>query len=841
MNTAANSAAVISFADLIFKYGQILSTWKDAPPALRRIRETLASLSPILVELKELHNLSQDALISQGINIVAFERDLKALDDLANDMLGTEPKLKPWKRMKWTLQKNDKAIEMGKRLDSHLGVFTFVLMLANRKSAVDMKEQVVTLVNSQPALQATMLEVLDITRLVNKQLPVPVQESSSSQPSASLPPNSTSTVKPQVNVIDISAGRVLNQRHTPPCPGADPEAPEWSFQNCNCNDHGLAQVRYRSSTTVAPHSGRHLHNQYLVEADFTTWKTLFGQFRFLLSVKAKQQAWSLSFPTISFSKQNIVSLDAPIFKLAEKGDFSKMLELFRMRLASPNDRTIDGRTPLLHAAHADQFETVAGLINEGADVNAVWSQGPSSVQRPETVLFHSVFYGKSDEVSTLLLERGADPFWGPDSPEVLFEKSMISAGNQGAASPPKRRTLLILGNLLGHPKDSAAEEDMPNPLQLALKWGSLEGTQIALRAGYDVNAPMKWREHPYEPAPRPTFPAVFSATRIHSRSVWHDSGPDEPNRGPILRELVRYGADLKLADIDTGYTVLHHVLSGRWWEPSYCLSYVVLSQLIVFLINNGADPRAVDVDGRSPSDVAWERIVWEIPIQRRVILWYRALRMCGLNPAEHDSRYDSRFDISYRDCYFCAFDAGAAPVMDFVACPWCIGEPYGIIGNWDNHDNWRHRSNPKISYSSMDNLDKLGRQTIMESELHTCCPMFACLWHYPRASTGVRLPKKPRRPMKPYSGLTPNSSNNGLVVDMLRAWGIAPIPDPMNTRYAAQSPDQSDVEEEETEEAEETEEIEEHGRGDGKKVESDDDDDDDDEDEFYDAVEVIES
>jgi len=132
MNTASSVAAIISLADLTFKYGQILSGWKDAPQELCRIKETLASLSPILVELRELHSLSQDALISQGINIIAFERDLKALDDLANDMLGTEPHLKPWKLAKWTFQKNDAAIKIGKRLSSHLDVFTFILMLANR-------------------------------------------------------------------------------------------------------------------------------------------------------------------------------------------------------------------------------------------------------------------------------------------------------------------------------------------------------------------------------------------------------------------------------------------------------------------------------------------------------------------------------------------------------------------------------------------------------------------------------------------------------------------------------------------------------------------------------------
>jgi len=206
-----------------------------------------------------------------------------------------------------------------------------------------MKEQVVSLVNSQPALQASLLEVLDITQSVNTRLSE--QESQRKEVSTDLPQGSM--VRSRVNVAEVCARRYLNQRHTPPCPGAEPDAPASSYLNCDCNDRGSAQIRYRSSTTVAPHSGRLLDKQYLVEADFTTWKTLFGQFRFLLSVKARQQAWSLSFPIITFSKQHIVGYDAKIFDFAAKGDFNGIVELFRKGLASPNDRTIDGRTPLL--------------------------------------------------------------------------------------------------------------------------------------------------------------------------------------------------------------------------------------------------------------------------------------------------------------------------------------------------------------------------------------------------------------------------------------------------------------------------------------------------------------
>lgn len=429
----------------------------------------------------------------------------------------------------------------------------------------------------------------------------------------------------------------------------------------------------------------------------------------------------------------------------------------------------------------------------------------------ESVLFHSVLYGTSDELPTLLLNCGADPFVGVDSPEILFENHMIAAGNRGPASSPQLRTLMILGTLLSNPKDIPADEDTPNPLQQALKWGSLEGTQIALRAGYDVNAPFKWPEHRYERAPRPTIPVIFAASRIHSRAVWHESGPIKPNRGPILRELVRHGANLMLAEADTGSTVLHHMLSGTWWDGApikSCWSYVILCQLVVFLIKNGADPGAVNAKGQSPSDIAWEPVVGDALIQRRVLVWYRSLRMCGLHPAVYDRRYDSRFDRSSWHCVFCAFDAGVTREVNFVACPWCIGEAYGIWASWHSHDNWRHRSNPRHKYSPIDNLDNLGPQVVKESDLYPCCPMFACLWHYPRASSGVRLPRKPGRPMEAYSEVTPNSSFDDEIVAMLRSWGVAGVVDPNEKRHAECLPDEGGSEEEQ-----EQEQISDSGKG----------------------------
>lgn len=199
------------------------------------------------------------------------------------------------------------------------------------------------LANSQLSIQNTMLEALCIAKSVNTQMSVP--ESRVKEPPTV--PRYPSATRQRTNTTNICASRVLNKRHEYSCPGSELGVLPSRLKNCDCEDCGLALVRYRSSTTVAPHSGQLLDTKYLFEVDFTTWKTIFGQFRFLLSVKAQQQAWSLSLPTIAFSKQNIVSLDAPIFKFARQGNFKGMVELFRLGLASPNDRTTSGRTPLL--------------------------------------------------------------------------------------------------------------------------------------------------------------------------------------------------------------------------------------------------------------------------------------------------------------------------------------------------------------------------------------------------------------------------------------------------------------------------------------------------------------
>jgi len=225
----------------------------------------------------------------------------------------------------------------------------------SRKSATDMKQHIISLLNTQPILQASMLEVLSISRNTQQQVERALERrcgrleqrfATEQQPHTYKPEYRSSSLvsRSPKTVFEAHAGKaVCLKGHVPSCPFAN--RPWIDNTNCDCS-WGLGQSRFRNIKTTTPHTGRQKESTYLFETEFTTWQTMFGKFRLHLSVKAQKQAWSLSFPTITLSKQNIVPDDALVFELAEKGDIEGMLELFRKGLASPNDRALIGATPL---------------------------------------------------------------------------------------------------------------------------------------------------------------------------------------------------------------------------------------------------------------------------------------------------------------------------------------------------------------------------------------------------------------------------------------------------------------------------------------------------------------
>jgi len=129
MEVAASVAGFIALADLVTRYSKLIDSWKDAPAAVTRIRDSLSTLKSIVARLEELNLLSEDQLLRSGVNLAVLRQDMKALRELADD-LQDDPSF--WAKTKWTLRKNEEAKELSRKLDSHVGVLNLVLALATQ-------------------------------------------------------------------------------------------------------------------------------------------------------------------------------------------------------------------------------------------------------------------------------------------------------------------------------------------------------------------------------------------------------------------------------------------------------------------------------------------------------------------------------------------------------------------------------------------------------------------------------------------------------------------------------------------------------------------------------------
>jgi hypothetical protein len=211
-----------------------------------------------------------------------------------------------------------------------------------------MEENILNLVAARTAVDTPLLEaVLALTRQIDTRMAT-LESSVRQRPSPSADPWPSSAA---ANTVPCGRRRIGGHQST------KTKACSHDCERC----WGVRQVQYVKTATVAPHSGRTVGTQALLLVDFVSWPTVFGRLRFLLSIRSRQQAWSLSFPSITLSTQNSLPTDAPIFELSRRGDFAGIVDLFRMGSASPNDRTVDGQTPLSVSEPELQAETAPEL------------------------------------------------------------------------------------------------------------------------------------------------------------------------------------------------------------------------------------------------------------------------------------------------------------------------------------------------------------------------------------------------------------------------------------------------------------------------------------------------
>jgi ankyrin repeat protein len=128
--------------------------------------------------------------------------------------------------------------------------------------------------------------------------------------------------------------------------------------------------------------------------------------------------------------------------------------------------------PLIQAARTGSLDTIARLLDAGADVNADWPTGDGW---DATALQHAILARQPGAVQ-LLLDRGADPnrVPGPKSPPPL----LLAAGDTDPT---------FVNLLLAHAADPAVQdENGVTPLARAVSAGTIHGPDRPMFGGCRV-------------------------------------------------------------------------------------------------------------------------------------------------------------------------------------------------------------------------------------------------------------------------------------------------------------------------------------------------------------------
>jgi uncharacterized protein len=276
--------------------------------------------------------------------------------------------------------------------------------------------------------------------------------------------------------------------------------------------------------------------------------------------------------------------------------------------ADPNQKSEDGSTALLWAAHWNDLPTAALLIRAGADANAAndFRMTPLSLACTNA----------SGVLVAALIEAGAQP----NTPTATGETPLMTCAGTGNAEAVKR--LLAAGANVNAREPSqhqtalmwAAAEQHPDVLRVlieagadlrahtrkgftalhfAARGGDVEGARVLLRAGADVNA--RSRPEAPEPGRGTAYQASLSAGSTPLLAA--------TTRGqvPMALFLLEQGADPNAGD--AGLLPLHWAV-GTWEggvsNPVYGFSDAMSGiqdrqaklRLVRALLARGANPNA---------------------------------------------------------------------------------------------------------------------------------------------------------------------------------------------------------------------------------------------------------
>lgn len=296
-----------------------------------------------------------------------------------------------------------------------------------------------------------------------------------------------------------------------------------------------------------------------------------------------------------------------------------------------NEETRDNKGPLLLAIDENDFAKVKKLIESGSDIN----EGRHFVDKSHTPLSYACYLNKN-KMAEFLLQNGADP---DRNFNWTKQKNYLSATPFMCAA--KNRNYKIMELLLDYGADINKGDERDNPLTIALKYGNLRLVDFIYQNGADNNL-----EHlPYFKSfiyilvhdnPNIELLNYIYANKIDTDiNFRYGAGEtplfidaiDERNPNEFILRLYELGADISLSDklnlnalysagknnnfeivkflVEKGVSIDQVNYRGEtplfYAAVDFCYDEEIEERIkiIEYLIENGADPKVRDEDGRS--------------------------------------------------------------------------------------------------------------------------------------------------------------------------------------------------------------------------------------------------
>ena len=288
--------------------------------------------------------------------------------------------------------------------------------------------------------------------------------------------------------------------------------------------------------------------------------------------------------------------------------------------ADPEARSSKNHTLLCMASFCGHGDVVRSLIDRGADLNAKsWDWTETTTTEEWWTPLHAAIYNKRPDVALLLLEHGSDPkIRSSQDKTALHVASSRDCGD------------IIVPQLISRGADpNAVARSAGTPLHVSSLVGKPEIARILLEQGANPNTPDRWGGTALHAA------SVYRGLEVTRILLEHGTNPnalDDSGRtalheasaygGPeIARTLLEHGTNPNTPDY-SGRTALHEASENtivellleygvnvdardkQGWTPLYKAAYALYLQVLVALLDRGADPHALTNNGETPFQLA---------------------------------------------------------------------------------------------------------------------------------------------------------------------------------------------------------------------------------------------